>query len=424
LSTCVFLLTSTGGLPKLLATMEMRHSMWVRVGFVLLVCCADPAAAWAGAWTLPRKRWYAEYFYRYFGSKKEFDAEGNSGRRAKTAMFQDIRNEWKVEYGLADGVNLLASIPYQSSHYRDDNVDLLNTGVGDIFVRTKLRMSLTPVVSSVQFSWKIPSAYDPAVSPGLGDGQVDFESRLLLSRSFTFKPYTVTLPPTSTATGTTWAGTRDRPAPPQATARSRQEAIRQAMVTATLYQRGRELWDQGRLREAMQWLRAVLENNPGHEEAQRLIALISPGVEGSFISQARLRTASSTQLAAPPPPIEETRYAGVAFLNFESAFTARNEDPANEVPLVFEAGFTPFKRLMLVGSLESVMSIKTTREQEEDFAKWGVRAILNVWGDGFASVFREDVGTTVNVEMGYDDIFYGRNTADAFELFMKLGFFF
>ena len=38
--------------------------------------------------------------------------------------------------------------------------------------------------------------------------------------------------------------------------------------------------------------------------------------------------------------------------------------------------------------------------------------ILNVWGEGFASVLRTG-GPTVNVEVDYNDIFDGRNTADA-----------
>jgi len=93
------------------------------------------------------------------------------------------------------------------------------------------------------------------------------------------------------------------------------------------------------------------------------------------------------------------------------------------VPLVFEAGFTPLRRLMLVGSLESVFSIKSTNEAVEDFSKVGLRGIFNVWGDGFASVFR-DGGPTVNVELGYTDIVAGRNTSDSFEVFGKIGVFF
>ena len=119
----------------------------------------------------------------------------------------------------------------------------------------------------------------------------------------------------------------------------------------------------------------------------------------------------------------ETRYARLAYLNFESAFTARAEEPANEFPLYAEAGFTPWKRLMLVGSLENVVSVRSTHEQKEDFMKLGIRAIINVWGDGFASIFRraQQHQPNVNFELGYNDIVTGRNTDDAIEVFTKVG---
>ena len=292
-----------------------------------LVLCASTQPAWAGAWTVPHNHWYIEYFYRLYQAKKDFDQDGHSTRKPKTASFRDIRNELKLEYGITDWLNLLVSVPYQSAHYQDNGIDLLNSGVGDIYVRTKLRFlniarDERSLVSSAQFSWKIPSAYDPHVSPGLGDGQVDFESRLMLSASKVFEPYEVRVP---------------------------------------------------------------------------------------------VRSAPNAK-----PQIEaQTRYAKVAFVNLEGGFAVRNEDPANEFPLVAEAGFTPLKRVMLVGSVESVVSVNSTNEEIENFGKWGLRAIINLWGDGFATVFRTG-DPTVNMEVGYNDVFAGRNTGDAFEVFGKL----
>lgn len=408
-----------------------------------------PSTAWGGAWTVPRHRWYAEYFWRYFGSKKTFDNEGNSSRRPTTATFRDIRNEWKLEYGLTNWLNLLASAPYISSHFRDDNIDLLRTGVGDIYVRTKLRALTKPVVTSAQFSWKIPSAYDPRENP-IGDGQVDFESRLQLSRAFVFAPYKVPAtrhagkppaaasanPPSASPPEALMATPPERFGPPHETAMTRDEAIREAIISAMLYKQAKRLWEEGRWAGAKQWLRAVLENHPLHEEALRLYHEIVQQAEAATIPTPPLTFASLDQRPtppeqAPPPRVPddedvamETRYAGVAFVTVEGAFTARNEDPANEFPLFVEAGFTPLKRLMLIGSFESVTSARSTHEQEEDFAKWGIRAVVNLWGEGFASVFRTERGATVNAEFGYNDIVLGRNTADAFELFFKLGIFF
>ena len=377
----------------------MRHTSYQRCAgglLALLVGFIYAPPAWAGAWTVPKNRWFTEYFYRYFQAKKDFNERRDSTRKPTNGFFSDIRNELKFEYGLTDSWNLLASLPYQSSHYRDDNVDLLNTGVGDIYVRTKYRLLQQPIVTSVQFSGKIPSAYDPNVSPGLGDGQVDFESRLLLSRAFTYAPYQVQVRH-STQTPL------PRQAPPSKSAQAdrapspttRDDAIRQAVMAAELQQ----------------------------QQTTKYSNAFMPEAEAATVPTPRL---TSDQLEAEAAETMEdataveTRYAGVAFVNLEGAFTARNEEPANEMPLVFEAGFTPVKRLMLVGSLESVTSIKSTGELPEDFAKWGLRAIFNVRGDGFASVIRDEKAT-LNVEVGYSDVFAGRNTADAFEVFGKVG---
>lgn len=373
----------------------MRRAVCAGV-FLLLITVAAPKA-WAGAWTLPKGRWYLEYYWRLYQSKKDFNAEGNSNRKSAVGMFRDIRNEWKAEYGVTDWLNLLASVPYQSGHSRDDNGDSLNTGVGDIYVRAKARLlnkpvfqDKSPLVGSVQFSWKIPSAYDPAVSPGLGDGQVDFESRLMLSQSWVFDPYEVRVPVTP-------------PARPEAARRpvpSREAAMQEAVDEAA--------WMM--FREAM----------AGAEELAESYYGFRPVREDTFEPMLAAAEEAPARDAAPRATTEmEVRYNKVVFVNLEGGLNARNEDPANEFPMVVEAGFTPWKKLMLVGSLESTLSVNSTNEQEESYSKWGLRAILNLRGDGFASVFRRG-NTTVNFEVGYNDIFAGRNTGDAYELFGKL----
>ena len=402
-----------------------------RMALAIVGVCAITPRAWAGAWTLPANRWYVEYFYRYFGSKHEFDSEGNSGRRANTAVFSDIRNELKLEYGLTDRWNLLVSAPYLSSHYRDDNVDLLRTGVGDIYLRTKFQLlnqpllsHTQPLVASAQFGVKIP-AYDSSKNP-LGDGQMDWESRLLLSQAWAFDPYNV--PATGAAS--------HRPAPARPMAReparprptgSRDGALRDAMILAALESHAKNLYEEGEYEEAAKWFQAVLEIDPYHKTA--LQTVLHHGAR--VIAEASRDGSEELLPASEEPPgrtsatadAVETRYAKVAFVSLEGGFTARRRAPANEFPLVVEGGFTLFKRLMLVGSLDSVVSVNSTNEQEENFAKWGLRGILNLWGDGFVSVFRTG-GPTVNFEVGYNDIFAGRNTADAFEVFAKVGVFF
>ena len=406
---------------------------WAVCGVALLFSLGMAPSAWAGAWTLPRNRWYVEYFYRYFGSKQTFDQGGDSGRRPSAGFFSDIRNELKLEYGLTDWWTFLASVPYISSHYRDDNVDLLRTGVQDIYLRHKFRIwnrpvfAPTPLVASAQLSFKIP-AYQEEKNP-LGDGQFDVESRLQLSQAWLFSP--ASSPGPSAQAETVIAPPRRLASLPEARSEpmTREDAIRSAFLEAELMRKGVRRYNAGNYEEAAKWFQAVLEQDPAHAEVQRIVLNHAARVmqreaqrrgEPILVGEDALEPMFEHEAGADGA---HTRYTKVAFVNVEGGFTARADAPANEFPTFLEAGFTPFTRLMLIGSLDSVVSVNSTNEDEENFSKWGLRGILNLWGDGFASVFRNG-GPTVNFEVGYNDIFAGRNTADAFEIFGKLGVFF
>jgi hypothetical protein len=317
-------------------------------------------------------------------------------------------------------------VPYQSSHYRDDNTDLLTTGSGDIYLRTKLRMIEQPIVSSVQTSWKIPSGYDRKESPALGDGQFDFDTRLLISRSWGFSPHRVDARKTSAFKETASMRTTGL------STASREAAMREAILFAELQHKAQQLALQGRYEEADEWARAAMQQelqlaakslSATHETRDDSIVVAATNLAAA----GRLPNTHAEQFSLhTDEPYTETVYDRSAFINLEGGFTSRYGDPANEFPLVVEAGFTPLKRLMLVGSLESALSVKSTHEDTEDFAKWGVRAIFNVWGDGFASVFKRvrQNQPSLNLEVGYNDIFAGRNTDDAFQIFSKIGVFF
>ena len=346
----------------------MKTRAWLMLAGIGLLTLGQARPAWAGAWTVPRHHAYLEYFYRYFGSKDEFGSDGDRHRRATHGSYRDVRNEWKFEYGLTDWWNLLGSVPYIKARYRDDNNNLPRSGVGDMYLRTKLRLLNHPVgahgeplVGSVQVSWKMPYAYNVNKNP-IGKGQYDVETRLLVSRAWLYWPQQA-------------HAAAHRPAAPALS--DRREAAMEHVV------RERE---------------AVIE----HTMAERDARHAAPTMDQTTT------------------PEEEVRYAGVAFVNLEGGFTARNEAPANDFPFLMEAGFTPLKRLMLVGSFEGVVSERMTHEQIENYVKWGVRAIVNLWGDGFASIFHAGQ-PTVNFELGYDNIFAGVNTAQAFEVFTKLG---
>ena len=406
----------------------------------MVVLAAPPA--WAGAWTLPRDRWYVEYFYRYFYSKHTFDRDGNRVRRAKAGRFTDIRNELKFEYGITDWWNLLGSVPYISAQFKDDTTNLLRTGVQDIFLRTKFRVLNTtffsdrnPFVASTQFSLKFPAGYDFNENP-LGDGQVDFESRLQLSQSWTYAPAPARVRPRSARLlDEQTAITAHDAVPPIAS--SRDEALRDAFLQAELMQRGEHFYAARNYAEAAEWFQAVLQEQPSNfalkrivlNHAARAMAIASLDGPPQVIPAAwdRLEPIADGQWEQTPMRDVDrwdtaTLDTKVAFVNLEGAYTLRRGDPPNEFPLFAEVGFTPLKRLMVIGSLDAVVSAENSFH-EESFAKWGLRGVLNLRGDGFASIFRTG-GPTINLELGYNNIVDGRNTADAYEIFTKLAVFF
>ena len=436
--------------------MTWTNQRWHRrvISTLVMVVLAAPPA-WAGAWTQPRDRWYVEYFYRYFYSKHTFDRDGNRVRRAKAGRFTDIRNELKLEYGITDWWNLLGSVPYLSAQFKDDTTNLLRTGVQDINLRTKFRffnrpliVKNNPLVASTQFSVKLPAGYDFVENP-LGDGQVDFESRLQLSQAWAFAPYAARVArrtgPSLDEDGFGVTTTDTRPVSPAiagrqvgpAVAHNRDEALRDAILLAELMQAGRERYAEQDYAEAAKWFQAVLQEQPANFEIKRIVlnhaarsmAIASLDDGPPYVLQAaayNLEPIADDDHAAQTADRwwdTETRYAKVAFVNLEAAYTLRRGDPPNEFPLFAEAGFTPWKRLLLIGSIDASASAESTLH-EESFAKWGLRGILNLRGKGFASVFRAGDGPSINLELGYNNIFAGRNTADAFELFTKLAFLF
>lgn len=396
----------------------------VRTALVAILLVGGAPLAWAGAWTIPRNHWYVEYFYRYFYNKRDFDADGESVRKVKAGIFRDIRNEFKLEYGVLDELTFLASVPYQSAHFRDDSVDLLNANVGDIWLRTKWRLLEEPIVTSLQTSWKIPSAYDPNESPGLGDGQFDFETRLILSRAWNFDPYQAQVSRQPSDPSPRYSGTQRE----ILTTLAREVAIRDALLLAELRLQATRLLETGRLDEAVRWERAADEHAL---QTMRIALDASPSdlpdepvqFAATRLAAGGLPGASEEPRAVPlSSSAAETRYRRQVYVNLETGFNARNEDPANEFPMLAELGIAPLERVMLIGSVEGTVSVNSTHEQIENFGKWGLRGIVNLWGEGFPSVFRrlEQHETSVNVEIGYNELFAGRNTADAFEIFSKL----
>lgn len=96
-----------------------------------------------------------------------------------------------------------------------------------------------------------------------------------------------------------------------------------------------------------------------------------------------------------------------SFLGVELGYKGRGGPKNDEIPYMFEAGIYPTKRIMLKGTIEGVEGLTRTGN-EEDYAKWGLSVAYSLIGN-FDYIFRK-AGQNLSVELGYNNVFKGKNT--------------
>lgn len=145
------------------------------IAFLSLVI---PTQAYAGAWTAKKGDNYLKGAVNYFETSNRFGEEGT---------FENFRNTnlniyW--EHGVRDDLTFFATGSLTDLENRSDGVETSETGVGDIDLGLKYRLIDGPVIVSVQGLFKAPYLYDEDSELPLGNGQEDFEGKLLFGKSF------------------------------------------------------------------------------------------------------------------------------------------------------------------------------------------------------------------------------------------------
>ena len=144
---------------------------------ILSLIMLIPTPAFAGAWTAEKGTNYLKGAVNYFETSSRFGDEGT---------FENFRNTnlniyW--EHGVRDDLTFFATGSLTDLENRTDGVETSETGVGDIDLGLKYRLIDGPVVVSVQGLFKAPYLYDDSELP-LGNGQEDFEGKILFGKSF------------------------------------------------------------------------------------------------------------------------------------------------------------------------------------------------------------------------------------------------
>ena len=145
---------------------------------VVALLTAIPTAALAGAWTAKQGDTYLKGAVNFFETSSRFGPEDG---------FENFRNtNFNVyfEHGLKDDLTFFATGAFSDLENTSDGQTTSGSGIGDIDVGLRYRLIDGPVIVSVQGLFKAPYLYSDDSELPLGNGQEDFEGKLLFGKSF------------------------------------------------------------------------------------------------------------------------------------------------------------------------------------------------------------------------------------------------
>jgi len=175
------------------------------VALILAVGCIFLSSEASAAWTQAKGHSYNQLTLSHYKTVEKFTTLGHDSggnlvdlnapvHRVETEEFNNTTMSYYLEYGITDKITGIMSGGW--SWVRSDDIVRYNansgpSGVGDINLglRHKLMDNIanTGVLSSVEFTVKVPEAYDyknPAYYQNLGDGQYDMTGKLKFGRGF------------------------------------------------------------------------------------------------------------------------------------------------------------------------------------------------------------------------------------------------
>jgi len=179
----------------------MRKNLLISLAAAWLFTFVGVECAFAGAWTVPQYKVYSEYYMKWNYAKEEFLSDG---KKAKLTDGNDARSwefvmEPKFEYGVTDWLNILYSMEYKESFYKEYGRPVnwgpfarKNHGLTNIKLGGKWRLIKEPIVLTTQGRVFIYPGYgnshgdDPAFTnqPNIGRGDDAFEWRILAGKTF------------------------------------------------------------------------------------------------------------------------------------------------------------------------------------------------------------------------------------------------
>ena len=148
--------------------------------YILMVCFSGLLSqeVFAGAW-VPKKG--EGYMKLGFSDYKATDFFGkNKGFRE----FKGQNTSYYGEHGLGNNLAIYGTVLYQEIEQTNAAQGRsTNSGLGDAELGLRLQLRTDPAVVAVSFLMKLPYFYDDNEELPLGNGQIDYETRLLIGKS-------------------------------------------------------------------------------------------------------------------------------------------------------------------------------------------------------------------------------------------------
>jgi hypothetical protein len=152
---------------------------------------ATATSAHAGAWTQNAGGWFVKLGLEQWETEERFGLDASLEDflppGAGFARRGDYRNQalrFYAEHGITSHWTVTAATALERARVRGDGRIIQQTGLSDLTLQLKRRITAAPVVISAIAEAKLPTGYDMSQAPALGSGRIDGGGRLAVGRGF------------------------------------------------------------------------------------------------------------------------------------------------------------------------------------------------------------------------------------------------
>ncbi len=158
---------------------------------VLNLIALQIQAAHAGAWTQKKGGLFIKLGMLRFESTSQYLLSGDREKLSNLGRVVDVSVYSYLEYGLSDNMTVLASLPVKRITFdcAVEDCRKSSSGVADLQFGLRYRLAAQPWVVSIESTLKLATGYETSLgdelesAPPLGDGQTDYDLRILAGKS-------------------------------------------------------------------------------------------------------------------------------------------------------------------------------------------------------------------------------------------------